>query len=160
MSSIFHLLKTHIQFVLLDRYAVFFGILWGVCIRAIGMHFIHVDLIRGNMGAARANAEVMLHLILSILFGFFIAWTVYKTRLFRTIPSEDAARGGVWGFLGILVSWCSACSITLASYVGLASLLVHLPFKGLELKIVGIVLLWRATRRTYRYLTVCERKPL
>jgi hypothetical protein len=56
------------------------------------------------------------------------------------------------------VSGCPACSITLASYLGLAGVFALLPYNGLELKIVGtLVLIW-SVYSNIKNLKVCSIK--
>jgi len=62
------------------------------------------------------------------------------------------------GFLGVVVSGCPACSITLASYLGFASIVSSLPFFGIELKIVSLLLLLYVLYITLRDIDVCKVK--
>lgn len=118
-------------------------------------YFMNPELLAGNMGKSFFYAEVILSLLISILFWFFLAVTIYKADFFS--PNRSA----LWvtgGFLWILVSWCPACSITLASYLGLASLISLLPYYGLELKVLWVVLILFAVISSLRNLEVCKLK--
>jgi len=75
---------------------------------------------------------------LALLFGIFLAITLYKYKRFDTVKTTTWF---LWGFLGVLVSGCPSCSITFATYLGLSAILTVLPFSGLELKVIGIIIL-------------------
>lgn len=66
--------------------------------------------------------------------------------------------GAISGVIGTILSGCSCCGLTLASYFGLLPLMNLLPYSGLEIKILGTIgLLW-AIWDTYRNLEVCRVK--
>lgn len=60
--------------------------------------------------------------------------------------------------MGILVTGCPSCSVTIAAYIGLAGLFAALPFHGLEAKVIGILVLLRAEYVAVRDLLVCKLK--
>lgn len=60
--------------------------------------------------------------------------------------------------MGTILSGCSCCGLTLASYFGLLPLMSFLPYSGLEIKILGTLgLLW-ALYDTYKNLETCRVK--
>jgi hypothetical protein len=66
--------------------------------------------------------------------------------------------GTIGGIIGTILSGCSCCGLTLASYFGLLPLMNLLPYDGLEIKILGTLgLLW-AIWDTYKNLEVCQVK--
>jgi hypothetical protein len=68
------------------------------------------------------------------------------------------AQGRLGGIFGALFTGCPSCSIGLASFLGLGSLLSGLPRSGLELKIIALVLLVWSNWQMYKKLLVCEVK--
>ena len=78
--------------------------------------------------------------------------------MFNLVSFKENLSSGSGTFLGLLVAGCPACSITLASYLGLGSLISFLPWYGLELKIIAIFLLIYANISLLKNLKVCEIK--
>lgn len=121
-------------------------------------YFTNLDLAIGNMWAWFAYTEVAMYSIFVLLFSLFISASVYKRRYFGSFNIKTSGTWSIWGIFGVLVAGCPACSITLASYLGLASLISLLPYKGLELKILWIILLGYACRHIILTLDTCEIK--
>lgn len=97
-----------------------------------------------------------LDIILAILFAIFVWATLYKMKYFwNPNPSK---LWFLWWFLWSLVWGCASCSITLASYLGLASFMAFLPYGGIELKILSILLLIYVWFTTLKNLEVCNLK--
>jgi len=123
----------------------------------INMYFLNAELTIGNLGITFFVIQMFLDTAITLLFSLFLAATLYKMYRFR-IPEKKT---GVWmlgGFLGVVVSGCPACSITLASYLGFASIVSSLPFFGIELKIVSLLLLLYVLYITLRDIDVCKVK--
>ncbi|MBS3092486.1 hypothetical protein J4466_03635 [Candidatus Pacearchaeota archaeon] len=80
-------------------------------------------------------------LALSILSGIFVTLIIYKSNIL-----ENSAKLGLSGasglLLGILAPGCAACGLGLATALGFGTIFVNfLPFKGLEISILAIVIL-------------------
>lgn len=102
--------------------------------------------------------QVIVDTSIALLFGLFLAATVYKILYFSSASSKQIG-GWLLGWLfWVLVSWCPLCSITLASYLGLAGILWVLPYGWIELKVVSIVILLYAVYSTLKNLEVCNIK--
>ncbi|USN56776.1 MAG: hypothetical protein H6766_07285 [Candidatus Peribacteria bacterium] len=71
--------------------------------------------------------EITFNILFTILFGIFIAATIYKRRYMRQYSAKDSAVGLIGSFFGTLVAGCPSCTITFASYIGLASIVSILP---------------------------------
>lgn len=97
-----------------------------------------------------------LDIFLAILFGIFLAGTLYKMIYFGN--KKTSKLWFVWWFLGSLVWGCTSCSLTLASYLGLASFMAFLPYGWLEIKILSILLLIYVVFVTLKNLEVCNLK--
>lgn len=112
----------------------------------------------GNIWKSITYREISLHILLSILFGLFLSGQIYKIYTMWTKKNQGKSRGILWWVLGILITGCPSCSIGIASYLGLSSILSFLPRYGLELKIVAVLLLVWANYSMYKDLLVCKRK--
>ncbi|MFP4524483.1 MAG: hypothetical protein ACLFO2_04215 [Candidatus Woesearchaeota archaeon] len=118
--------------------------------------FTDYATLAGNLGTAFANIEVSLGILLALLFGLNAGLLWYKLRLASAVKASETGTTLAGGFLGLLVTGCPACSITIASYLGLAGILSGLPFAGLEVKAAGILLLLYSTDNLLKKLTTCQ----
>ena len=82
-------------------------------------------------------------IIISFLIGFLFSLLVYKTSLGNSGSDKKTGLfGGIGIFLAALAPGCAACGIGLASVLGIsAGVLSFLPYEGLELSIVSIIIL-------------------
>jgi hypothetical protein len=60
------------------------------------------------------------------------------------------------GFLGILITGCPSCTIWLASFLGVGSMLSLLPREWLELKMLALIVLIWSNWKMYKNLLVCN----
>ena len=69
---------------------------------------------------------------------------------------------GIGLFLGAFAPGCAACGVGLAAALGLgAGFLSFLPYKGLELSIIAIIILGYAIIKTTNSMYTCKiKKPL
>jgi len=98
------------------------------------MYFSNLELMRGNLGYIHTTIYILLSLLVVVLFAF--RWKEKKALSTKTFGVGAVGTGA-----SVLVNGCAACSITLASYLGLASVVSALPFYGMELTILGAGLL-------------------
>lgn len=112
----------------------------------------------GNLWQSMFTLHILLYILFCVLFGIFVAATVYKITYFGEHAQKNTFLGGLWWFVWILVAWCPACAISVASYIWLASVVALLPRHGLELKILGVLLVWYAARKALVTMEVCELK--
>jgi len=106
--------------------------------RAFG---VSLQLSFGFWEVAKLHSFISL-VVLSVLFGMFISLMIYKSRIGLKSKGSTGFLGGIGVFLAILVPGCAACGVGLLSVLGLsAGLLAFLPYEGLELSIIAIVLL-------------------
>lgn len=70
-------------------------------------------------------------------FPFFIIGILYRGMLFGHGENlhHKTGIGTLGGFIGTVLSGCSCCGLTLASYFGLLPIMGMLPYSGLEIKI-------------------------
>lgn len=95
------------------------------------------SLIRGTF------TSLPLYAIISLIFNSLLGGAVMAFSIF--IIRRQAALGISTSITGIIVSIfapaCPACALSLLGILGLSGFLVLLPFKGIELGILGIVIL-------------------
>ena len=147
------------NFILLlkNPYALWSGFLAAFLLWYIIEYFSDRALIFGNFWSTYASINIIIDIINIILMWLFVASFFYKRRLFGA-SSKNNQSGWFGSITSVLVSGCPACSITLASYLGLASFFALLPYNGLELKIVGtLVLIWSVYNNS-KNLTGCSIK--
>lgn len=114
------------------------------------------ELSSANLWKNMFFVQIILYILFSLLFGVFVAASVYKIRFFGTYDKKNSGVGVLWWFIGVLVAWCPACAVSLASYIWLASVVALLPRHGLELKIIWVVLVWYAVWKSLITMEVCE----
>jgi len=130
-------------------------ILWVIIIAMPSLYFIQKELIIWNLGYIFFITEVSLTILISILFWLFLWSTFYKIEYFKI---KKTGIWFFWWFLWVLVSGCPACSITLASYIWLASIISALPYYWLELKVLSLGMLLYANYATLNNLELCKIK--
>ena len=121
-------------------------------------YFTDYALIAGNMGVVHAVAEIAAEVMLAVIFGLNVSLLWYQLKTSSDFNTKAAGSTTAGSIMGIIVSGCPACGITLASYVGLASVFSSLPFYGLELKAAGIGLLLFSNYSISKKMNQCEVK--
>ncbi len=120
--------------------------------------FTNIPLIRGNYGTYYLLFQLSIQLLISILFSLFISITIYRFILFNTLSLKHNIFSGGSSFLSLLVAGCASCSLTLASYLGLGSLISFLPWYGLELKFLALGILLYSNYSLLKNLKMCSIK--
>jgi len=111
-----------------------------------------------NLGINFVISEIILEVIISILFAMFITSSIYKFNKFNKISLRENISGSAGSFLGILVVGCPACSITFASYFGLAGFIALIPGYGIGLKLISIPVLMYSNYSIIKNLNICKIK--
>lgn len=96
-------------------------------------------------------------ILLSLLGGMVLAMTLYLIR--RQIKFSNAS--GIVGIItSIVAPSCSACAIGLLGLLGIGGAIAALPFEGLEINILALILLcWSLYTLSKKIqTTVCEIK--
>jgi hypothetical protein len=122
------------------------------------LYFKNTDLIIGNLWLTFYISELILDILVAILFWLFIWSTVYKIMYFAWPTKKTMWVWWVASFFWILVSGCPSCSITLASYLGFASILSVLPYHWIELKVLSFIMLLYVVYDTLKTLEICNIK--
>lgn len=114
----------------------------------------------GNYGKGHTYFDIGLSMIMVIWFPLFLIGILYKGMLFGARENLDGKTGigAISGIAGTILSGCSCCGLTLASYFGLLPLMGFLPYSGLEIKTLGALGLLYAIWATYANLEVCRVK--
>jgi hypothetical protein len=134
----------------------FFWVFLGLLIIALpSIYFFESELIIWNLWYSFFITEVILSIFITWLFWVFLWSSLYKVNFFNTRESKTWY---FWGFLGLIVSGCPACSITLASYIWLAGIISTFPYHWLELKFLSIFMLTYACYSTLNNLELCRVK--
>lgn len=120
--------------------------------------FTDFDLIEGNFGTIYLWTQIVFQVLISLLFAIFLPVSVYKYVKFSSFSAKENASSFFGTFIGVLVAGCPACSITLASYIGLAGIVSLLPWYGLELKIIAVPMLMYANYSILKDLNTCKLK--
>ncbi|MDR2189766.1 MAG: hypothetical protein LBP53_00810 [Candidatus Peribacteria bacterium] len=60
---------------------------------------------------------MMLNIVLALLFGIFLSGQIYKLTLYTGNKKAVHSQGWLGGMLGVLVTGCPSCTISLASFL-------------------------------------------
>ena len=103
-----------------------------------------IALVEGGINNMTQASFAML-IIIAVLVGVMISLITYKIRMGRIFSAHDGKATTIGAILGLAAPGCASCGIGLLSAVGLTSALTYLPFKGMEIGAVSIVLLAGST---------------
>lgn len=95
--------------------------------------------------------------VLAGLFAVNVPLLVHRYKMLREVrgaTSMVAGFGGMFG--GVIGSGCPVCGSTALSLMGIAGGLSVLPFNGLELKFLGIMLMGYSTFSLGKQMSVCK----
>ncbi len=101
----------------------------------------NIPYVRGNFGDTYTTILIITIVCIALLFGITISALVLHIVQTTKIPTSQTTMSTVASFLAILVAGCSVCGVSIASLLGLATILSTFPFYGLELKIISVFLL-------------------
>ena len=144
----------NLKLVLLSPRDILIGLFFAWWIGRVIEHFTDRALFIGNYGATHACINLTLDIINIVLLWLFVASFAYKWFTFQTVQTNNWGRIG--SILTAIVSGCSSCSITLATYLWLASILAFLPFGGTEVKVLGTLLIIWSVVKNIKDLTLCK----
>lgn len=156
----------NLSLVLRSWPSMLIGLIFGTGFRVLIDHYSQRDFIAGNYGITYGTVNYIVDIASTILLVLFVASFVYKTITFKTIKSNNW-RWRAWGLMAALIGGCG-CSVTLATLlwattfgtmIGLAKFFEFLPYGGLELKIIGLLVLAWSIRWNVKNLLVCKLKP-
>jgi len=105
------------------------------------MYLSNFDLMFGNLGYIHTMIYILLSMLVVIFFGLYISLFAFRWKEKKALSRKTFGVGAVGTGASVLVNGCATCSITVASYFGLASIVSALPFYGLEFTFLGAGLL-------------------
>ncbi len=141
--------------VLKSKVSLFWVFFWMLLIAIPTYYFLDSQIIIWNKWYTYYYFEMSLDFLIMLLFWIFLWATLYKMTYFSTWKTWVWF---LWWFLGILVSGCPSCTITLASYFWLAWIVSVLPFWWIELKVISVLILLYVCYSTLKNLEVCNLK--
>ena len=98
-----------------------------------------VALLAG-MWTAMSTLSLVLLIVVAILTGVNLTLVVQRLRTIRASGKMSFMVGGS-SLLGIIGSGCASCGLPILAFLGLSGAIFYLPFQGLELSVLAIVLL-------------------
>ena len=95
-------------------------------------------------------------IIVGALIGILSSMMIYKVKNSQSSNKRTGLLASTGAFIAAFAPGCAACGIGLASLLGIGgATLSLLPYEGLELSILAIVILGIAVKRTTKDLTEC-----
>lgn len=149
-------IKENFKEVYSNKNYIIFTFITFTLIYTLFHYFTNSTIIKGNFGGLYLYTTILFQVIISLLFALFLPISIYKYVKFSNFSIKENSTSAFGTFLGILVAGCPACSITLASYLGLASIISFLPYYGLELKIIAVPLLAYSNYSILKDLNTCK----
>lgn len=93
-----------------------------------------------GMWTAMSTLSPALLVIVAILTGANLTLVVQRIRELRASGKMSLVVGGS-SLLGIVGSGCASCGLPILAFLGLSGAIFYLPFQGLELSVLAIILL-------------------
>jgi hypothetical protein len=137
------------------RYSLL-GIIIFLCFQLIFYAFTNTALTIGNLGMTYFVVQTVTQSLIALLFAIFVPISVYKIVLFSDFSVKENTNSFIGSIMTVIVAGCPTCSVTLASYIGLAGVFSIFPFYGLELKVITVPILLWAIYSVLKNLTACE----
>jgi hypothetical protein len=128
----------------------------------IWWYFTDIRIMFGNYGEIHTYMDIALSWIMILGFPLFLMAVYHKGMLFghKETTQKKNIFAMIGGTLGTILSGCSCCGLTLASYFGLLPLMNILPYDGLEIKVLGTVGLLYALWDIIIHLETCQISPI
>jgi len=98
-----------------------------------------VALLAG-MWTAMSRLSLFLLVVVAILTGANLTMVVQRFQTIRASGKMSLTVGGS-SLLGIVGSGCASCGLPILAFLGLSGAVFYLPFQGIELSVLAIVLL-------------------
>ncbi len=97
----------------------------------------------------------------SILFGVYFSIIVYRFNLIkRANKNKKSILGGFFGFFGFFAgafgAGCPTCGSVVFALIGMPLALMYFPFKGMELRILSVVILFISIYILSKSMIKCE----
>lgn len=99
---------------------------------------------------------ILFSVIISLLLGIFVALVIYRFKLIRNSSKKLGFFGTLGFFFGVFAAGCPSCGSVVFALFGAPLALMLLPFKGLEIKVLSILLLVWSNYSISRKLVSCN----
>src|SRR3989338_8821435 len=93
-----------------------------------------------GMWTAMSRLSLILLVVVAILTGANLTMVVQRFQTIRASGKMSLTIGGS-SLLGIVGSGCASCGLPILAFLGLSGAVFYLPFQGIELSVLAIVLL-------------------
>jgi hypothetical protein len=134
-------------------YTILVALAWG-----LWWYFTDIRIMFGNYGKLHTYTDIVLSMVMVFGFPLFIVGMYYKGSMFGRWENLQGKSllGTIGGTIGTILSGCSCCGLTLASYFGLLPLMNLMPYDGLEIKLLGALGLLYALYDLMKNLETCK----
>lgn len=110
-------------------------------------------------GLDYAISTFFLLAVISLLFGIYISLLVYKIRMNLKGKKMMSIFGGSGGFIvGLFGAGCPMCGSVIFALFGAPLALFFMPFKGLELRVLSIMILSLSVYLVSKNIYCCKTK--
>lgn len=84
---------------------------------------------------------LVLLILISTLAGMNLALAIHRWKTQRALSMTQKSTCATGVSIGVLAAGCSSCGLSILAMIGLAGVIAFLPFQGLELSILSIIIL-------------------
>lgn len=93
-----------------------------------------------GMWTVMSRISLFLLIIVAVLTGANLTFAIQRLQTIRASGKIRLAVGGS-SLLGIVGSGCASCGLPVLAFLGFSGAIFYLPFRGLELSVLAIILL-------------------
>ncbi|MEK6844840.1 MAG: hypothetical protein AABX44_01140 [Nanoarchaeota archaeon] len=138
-KTIFKILSRKKYFLIaLGTAIIIFSLLYYFMVATVAKNSLKTALMMS--GVNYIYATFLLILILSLLFGIYFSMVIFKFSLSMSMGKQGFA-GIIGSLVGAFGVGCPTCGAFLFASIGAPLALMYLPFKGIELQILGVIIL-------------------
>ncbi|MBB1554543.1 hypothetical protein HG442_004010 [Candidatus Gracilibacteria bacterium] len=153
---------TNLKLIFSQRKYILGYILLVMIFSALWWYFTDIKLMFGNSGTLHASIDTVVSVVNIFAFSLFIVAWIFRSTMFGKLSHKGDSAGFLGGILGVLISGTLCCGssllIPLGASVFTTTLARYLPYDGLELKTLGVLILLFGLYRLLKNLTVCQAK--
>lgn len=126
--------------------------------------FTDFPLMKGNYGMTHYWYDGIISWINILTFPLFIVAWIYRSYTLGSYSNAGEKAGFLGGMLGIIISGSACCGTSILLALGTSALSniisnnPYLPFRGLELKTLGAIILIWALCSLLKNLLICKKK--
>lgn len=98
------------------------------------------SILKGSFLLLPLHSRILL-LLISLLVGIVVMLIIFKIAAAKKQALAGTKAATLGALVGLAVPACAACGIGLLSIIGLGSVLLYLPWKGIEISVLSVFLL-------------------